>query len=63
MAAFGGISTPVTVAVGVIFANERLYLYHVIGLSLIVIRMVGVSAIVIRREKKERAHAATNESD
>jgi drug/metabolite transporter (DMT)-like permease len=63
MAAFGGISTLVTVAVGVIFANERLYLYHVIGLSLIVIRMVGVSAIAIRREKKERAHAATNESD
>ncbi len=52
MAAFGGISTLVTVAVGVIFGGEHLYLYHIIGLSLIVIRMVGVSVIAIRREKQ-----------
>ena len=52
MSAFGGLSTMVTVAVGVIFAHEKLYTFHIIGLVLIVIRMVGVSAIAIRKEKK-----------
>jgi drug/metabolite transporter (DMT)-like permease len=52
MSAFGGVSTMVTVAAGVLFANETLYVFHIIGLSLIVVRMVGVSAIAIRKEKK-----------
>ena len=55
MAAFAGISTLVTVAVGVIFGGEQLYVYHVIGLSLIIVRMVGVSVIAIRREKNSMA--------
>ena len=52
MSAFGGVSTMVTVAAGVLFANEKLYAFHIIGLSLIVVRMVGVSAIAIMKEKK-----------
>lgn len=58
MAAFGGISTLVTVAVGVIFANETMMPYHWIGLSCIVVRMVGVSVIAIRRDRKKRLQEA-----
>jgi drug/metabolite transporter (DMT)-like permease len=54
MSAFGGLSTMVTIAVGVIFAHEKLYTFHIIGLTLIVIRMVGVSVIAIRKEKNKR---------
>ncbi len=61
MAAFGGLSTLVTVAVGVIFAHETLYPFHIIGLSLIIIRMVGVSIIAIRREKQPPALPAKEE--
>jgi drug/metabolite transporter (DMT)-like permease len=46
--AFGGVSTLATVLVGVLFADETLHSYHIIGLTLIVIRMVGVSYIDIR---------------
>lgn len=49
MSAFGGVSTLVTIAVGVIFADEQLKLYHLIGLVLIVARMVGVSYIECRK--------------
>ncbi len=52
MAAFGGISTLVTIAVGVVFGHEKLYVYHLIGLFFILLRMVGVSAISIQKEKK-----------
>lgn len=52
MSAFSGLSTLVTIAVGVIFGGEKLYTFHIIGLSLIVIRMVGVSYIQIKRDKK-----------
>ena len=51
MAAFGGISTLVTVVVGVAFAGEKLYAFHLIGLSCIVARMIGVSYIAIKRDK------------
>ena len=51
MAGFGGISTLVTVAVGVIFAGEHLEPYHIVGLVFIVARMVGVSYIAIRRDR------------
>ena len=52
MSAFGGVSTMVTIAAGVLFNNEKLFPFHVIGLVLIVIRMVGVSYIAIRKESR-----------
>ncbi len=51
MAAFSGLSTLVTIAVGVIFGGETLYPFHIVGITLIVLRMVGVSYIQIKREK------------
>ena len=51
MAAFSGVSTLVTILIGVIFKGEELYYFHYIGLSLIIIRMVGVSAISIRKSR------------
>lgn len=51
MSAFGGISTLVTIAVGVIFRGEHLEYFHFIGLVLIVARMVGVSYIDMQKHK------------
>lgn len=51
--AFGGISTFVTIAIGCLVGKERLYGFHIIGLILIVIRMIGVSWISIRNEQKK----------
>lgn len=51
MSAFGGVSTFVTVLSGVLLGGEKLYMFHIIGLSLILIRMIGVSYIQIKREK------------
>ncbi len=51
LAAFGGVSTLVTILAGVIFQNEKLYMYHIIGIALIAIRMVGVSYIDIKKQK------------
>ena len=53
MAAFGGISTLVTIAVGVFLGGERLEIFHYIGLVCIITRMVGVSYIAIKKEKKQ----------
>ena len=50
MSAFGGISTITTVLLGVIFNSEPLYYFHYIGMSLIIIRMIGVSAIAIKKD-------------
>ncbi|MBQ7039805.1 MAG: EamA family transporter, partial [Clostridia bacterium] len=50
MSAFGGISMLTTIAIGVIFNNEKLYLYHIIGLLLILVRMIGVSVIGICKD-------------
>ena len=50
-AAFGGLSTITTIVIGVVFNSEPLYYFHYIGISLIIIRMIGVSAIAIKREK------------
>ena len=63
-AAFAGVSTVVTVAVGVIFSGEKLYFYHVIGLVCIFGRMIGVSALSIRRDRRRmrRAEGALSES-
>ncbi len=61
--AFGGISTLVTILIGVMFAGESLEYFHIIGLSLILIRMIGVSWISIRRDSKkskENADIALN---
>ena len=44
-AAFGGISTLVTVILGVIFNNETVYMYHIVGFALIFIRIIGVVVI------------------
>lgn len=54
MAAFGGVSTLVTVLVGVFIGGERLFYYHYIGFSLILARMIGVSYLSIRRERREK---------
>lgn len=54
MAAFGGVSTIVTVFVGVVFGGESLRLYHLIGLPFIFARMIGVSTISIIKEKKTK---------
>lgn len=52
LSAFGGVSTIVTVAAGVIFENEQLFPYHIAGFLLIAIRMVGVSYIDIKNSKQ-----------
>ena len=52
IAAFSGVSTLVTILIGVIIKNERLYYFHYIGLSLIMIRMIGVSVLSVMRNKK-----------
>jgi len=53
MSAFGGVSTFVTVIIGVIFNNEQMYFYHIIGFILIAVRMIGVSAIEIYNDNKK----------
>ena len=53
-AAFGGVSTIVTIVIGIFFGGESLYYYHYIGLPFIILRMVGVSAISIARDKREK---------
>ena len=50
VAAFGGVSTIVTILFGVI-KGEDLYPFHYIGFTLILIRMVGVSYIAIKKDK------------
>lgn len=52
VAAFGGVSTIVTILIGVIFLDEKLYYFHYIGFTLILIRMIGVSYIAIKKDKK-----------
>ena len=54
IAAFNGVSTVVTVAVGVIFGGEKLFFFHAIGLTCIFARMIGVSAISIYKERKAK---------
>jgi len=53
MAAFSGVSTLVTILIGVIIRDEQLYYFHYIGLSLILVRMVGVSVISAKRNKRQ----------
>lgn len=49
---FGGLSTLVTIFLGIWLHGEKLYLFQVIGLVLILTRMIGVSVISMRRQKK-----------
>lgn len=51
-AAFGGISTLVTVILGVAFNNEKIYMYHIIGFTLIFARIIGVICIDKKNERK-----------
>lgn len=50
LAAFGGVSTLVTIAAGILLHHEPLYTYQIIGIILIVIRMVGVSYTDMRKK-------------
>ena len=52
MAAFTGLSTFVSVVIGVLFNNERLYMYHIIGISLIMIRVIGIICLTAGENKK-----------
>ncbi len=52
VAAFSGISTIVTILIGVVLLDEKLYMYHYIGFALILLRMIGVSYIAIKKDKK-----------
>lgn len=49
VAAFGGLSTVVTILIGVFIGGEKLFYYHYIGIFLIAVRMIGVSLISFRR--------------
>ena len=60
VSAFGGVSTVVTVLIGVIFNNEVVEYFHLIGFAFILVRIVGVSAIAIMRDKKKAKEAANN---
>ena len=51
--AFGGVSTIVTVLIGVIFANEKLMYFHYIGFPFILARMIGVCAIDMYKDRKK----------
>lgn len=53
MSAFGGVSTVVTILIGVLFLDERLYYFHYIGFTLILIRIIGVSYIAIKKDRQK----------
>ena len=55
IAAFGGVSTLVTVLIGVFLGGEKLHLFHLIGFTCLLIRMVGVSVISIRQDRIKNA--------
>ncbi len=53
VSAFGGVSTVVTILIGVLFLKEQLEYFHYIGFALIFIRIVGVSYIAIKKDKNK----------
>ena len=53
MAAFSGVSTIVTILIGIMFGNESLQAYHYVGLPFIIVRMIGVSAIAIIKDREK----------
>ena len=52
VAAFGGMSTFITVIIGVLFNGEILYYYHYVGFAFILVRMIGVSTVSIIEERR-----------
>ena len=52
MSAFSGLSTLVSIILGVLFNNEKLYIYHYIGITLILIRVVGIICLTMGKNKK-----------
>ena len=54
VSAFGGVSTLVTITIGVLVGGEQLHTFHLIGLALIIMRMVGVSYIDIQKRKNKK---------
>ncbi|MBR4173477.1 MAG: DMT family transporter, partial [Clostridia bacterium] len=52
MSAFTGLGTLVSVVIGVVFNNEELYSYHIIGISLILIRVIGIIWLTAGDNKK-----------
>lgn len=52
ISAFSGISTLVTISVGILFLNEKIFMYHIIGTALIFIRMIGVTVIDIKKSRQ-----------
>jgi drug/metabolite transporter (DMT)-like permease len=54
LAAFGGVSTLVTIFAGVFFGGETLYYYHIIGTVLIFTRIIGVSVIDIKKSRLQK---------
>ena len=61
--AFGGVSTRVTVLIGVLFADEKLMYFHYIGFPLILARMIGVCVIDIVKDRKKLNQGETVELD
>lgn len=51
LTAFSGLSSMITVILGVVLNDEALYIYHIIGFSLIMIRMIGITYIDCKKEK------------
>lgn len=52
MSAFSGLGTLASIVIGVLFNNEKLYTYHIIGISLILIRVVGIICLTAGNNKK-----------
>ena len=61
--AFGGVSTIVTVLIGVIFAGEKLMYFHYIGFPFILARMIGVCVIDIIRDRKKLKEGPSIDTD
>ena len=55
MSAFGGLGTLTAIVEGVLFNNEKLYMYHVVGISLILIRIIGMICLTSGENKKYTA--------
>ena len=53
VAAFGGVSTFVTIAAGVFLGGEKLQTFHIIGITLMTIRMIGVCYLTYEKNKLE----------
>lgn len=52
MSAFTGLSTLVSIILGVMFNNEELHFYHNIGITLIMIRVIGIIRLTAGDNKK-----------